>query len=157
MSPALGVDPAALGLTVPFSPVPELSQVMSTMLPVRDGADHARLKALTAATFSARGVAALRAASDRVIAELLAEPLRTGAFDLVVDLAVPLPVRLSCALLGLPAADEAQVIGWATEFARNLSRFDLSAADLSRFAGDVGDMLCFRRPGLRGAPPSARQ
>ena len=68
-----------------------------------DGADHARLRRLVTAAFTARRIDQLRdriqATSDTLIDALSA----SAAVDLVADYAAPLPVAVICDLLGVPA------------------------------------------------------
>ena len=67
-----------------------------------DGADHARLRRLVTAAFTARRVDALReriqATGDSLIDALPAD----GKADLVAAYAAPLPVAVICDLLGVP-------------------------------------------------------
>ncbi|RLV49484.1 cytochrome P450 [Nocardioides mangrovicus] len=65
--------------------------------------DHGRLRRLAAPAFGARQVAGYRPRIERVVAELLD---RAGSrFDLVDDLAAPLPIAVITELLGIPDAD----------------------------------------------------
>ncbi|MEU3464248.1 cytochrome P450 [Streptomyces sp. NPDC006733] len=118
MHPGTAVDPAAIGLDRPGSSA--LAQVLARTLPMRDGADHTRLKRLATAAFSARRLAEIRARIETTTEELLAPLLAAGSFDLVADLAVPLPVAVSCAILDVPPQERERVTGWAGLVARSL-------------------------------------
>ena len=73
---------------------------------------HGRLRNLVSRAFTARRVDALRP-RVRALAEALLEPLLdAGAVDYEVELADPLPIRVTCALLGVPADAHAEVAGW---------------------------------------------
>lgn len=75
----------------------------------QDGTDHARLRRLMGHAFSPSLVRQLRSRVTRLVDELLA-PLKDGApFDVVDDLAFPLPSQVICELLGLPIADRLEV------------------------------------------------
>ena len=80
---------------------------------------HTRLRRLVNAAFRPTVVQALRARVEAMTAELLAAvPANDGAtFDLMPALAQPLPVRVICDLLGLPAEDFAQTKQWADALA----------------------------------------
>jgi cytochrome P450 len=100
------------------------ADVVSKMLPMRAGADHARLRRLATAAFSARTVAAVRPGLAATITDLLAPHLAAGHFDVVADLARPLPAAVSCALLGIPAEDRVRVSHWAQQFVAGMSQAD---------------------------------
>jgi len=80
---------------------------------------HTRLRRLVNAAFRPAVVQALRARVEVITAELLAAlPSADGAtFDLMTTLAQPLPVRVICDVLGLPAEDFAQTKQWADALA----------------------------------------
>jgi cytochrome P450 len=72
--------------------------------------DHTRLRRLVSAAFTARRVAALRPAVERITADLLDRMAdgADGAADVVDTVAFPLPVTVIGELLGIPAADRPQ-------------------------------------------------
>ncbi|MDJ1134000.1 cytochrome P450 [Streptomyces iconiensis] len=71
-----------------------------------DGAEHARLRRLVNKAFTARRIEAMRADVQRLVDGLLDGMEAAGPpVDLVEALAVPLPVRVICALMGIPADD----------------------------------------------------
>jgi len=86
--------------------VPELAaEVLSSILLFMDAPDHTRLRGLIGKAFTPAAVERLR---PRVVAltEALLAPLRTrGSFDVIADVAHPLPVTVICELLGVPASD----------------------------------------------------
>ncbi|MFD9129459.1 cytochrome P450 [Kitasatospora sp. NPDC059571] len=118
MHPGTAVDPTAVGL--PRAGATALSRIVDRMLPMRDGADHTRLKRLATTAFGARRLEQMRprieAAADRLLAPLLA----AGTFDVVADLAVPLPVAVSCAILDIPDTEQDRVTGWARLVSQSL-------------------------------------
>lgn len=80
-----------------------------TML-TTDPPDHTRLRRIVSAAFVPRAVANMRGAITTCVDELLDAALARGsAFDVVRDLAYPLPTIIIAALLGLPPADWARV------------------------------------------------
>ena len=80
---------------------------------------HTRLRRLVHAAFKPAAVQALRARVAAITNELLAAlPSEADApFDLMPTLAQPLPVRVICDVLGLPAEDFAQTKQWADALA----------------------------------------
>jgi cytochrome P450 len=86
-----------------------------------DPPDHTRLRGLVARAFTPRRVEDLRAATRAITAELLdAMAAHRGPIDLVEAFAYPLPVRVICALLGVPPADEAVFTHWSRGIARSV-------------------------------------
>jgi cytochrome P450 len=79
-----------------------------------DPPGHTRLRRLVASTFTARRVEALRprvaALVDELIGTLIARPQPT---DLMTGFSLPLPVRVICELLGVPAGDMEKFRGWS--------------------------------------------
>jgi cytochrome P450 len=83
-----------------------------------DAPQHTRLRTLMAEAFSPRLVRRL----DRYVAEqvdrLLAGAAERGRFDVVKELAFPLPVMVVCELIGIPAVDRDLVRPHAIELAK---------------------------------------
>jgi cytochrome P450 len=121
-SPYAVTDFASAGIT--YGWLIKNADVVSKMLPMRAGADHARLRRLATAAFSARTIAAVRQELEATVTDLLRPHLAAGHFDVVADLARPLPVAVSCALLGIPAEDRARVSHWAQQFVAGMSQAD---------------------------------
>ncbi|BCJ41144.1 cytochrome P450 [Actinoplanes ianthinogenes] len=84
---------------------PLIGWVLMDNMTTADGADHARLRKLTAAAFTMRRSEAMRPQIEQITTELLAD-LGTAAPGEVVDLkgryAYPLPTRVICDLFGVP-------------------------------------------------------
>ncbi len=76
-----------------------------TML-TTDPPDHTRLRRIVAAAFMPRVIAQMRGTITTCVDDLLDRATERGAtFDIVRDLAYPLPTIIIAALLGLPVAD----------------------------------------------------
>jgi unspecific monooxygenase len=86
-----------------------------------DAPDHTRLRGLVARAFTPRRIEDLRAATEGITNELIgAMAERRGTVDLIEALAYPLPVRVICTLLGVPARDEAIFTDWSRGIARSV-------------------------------------
>ena len=88
--------------------LPEVAgELFSKVLLFMDAPDHTRLRGLISKAFTPRSVERLRPRMGELTEELLA-PLRAeGRFDVIDDVAFPLPVTVICELLGIPAEDRA--------------------------------------------------
>jgi cytochrome P450 len=116
-----------------------------------DGKDHARIRGLVNRAFTPRRVAALRPRIEAIVDELLGAASQRGEFELVRDLAHPLPVIVIAELLGVPAADRERFRGWSNGVVqiidplsaeRGLARAREAAAELATY---FRDMLALRR------------
>ena len=103
----------------PFVADSTLERTCERWMLFNDPPAHTRLRRLVNAAFRPAVVQALRTRVAAITAELLAAlPSEDGAsFDLMPTLAQPLPVRVICDVLGLPAADFAQTKQWADALA----------------------------------------
>jgi cytochrome P450 len=85
-----------------------------------DPPKHTRLRRLVNGAFKPPAIEALRERIGRISDELLQALPAPGSdepFDLMTGLAQPLPVRVICDVLGLPAADFAQTKAWSDTLA----------------------------------------
>src|SRR6185312_7919726 len=86
-----------------------------------DPPEHTQLHGLVARAFTPRRIEGLRATTEAIAAELIDDMARTsGPVDLIQGFAYPLPVRVICALLGVPAEDEAIFTAWSRGIARSV-------------------------------------
>ena len=109
-----GEDLAAL------HPVARALRVFARVMLFRDPPDHTRLRGLASKAFTPRMVEALRPRIAEIVDELLA-PLEPGAsFDVVAELAEPLPILVIAELLGLPASDRKDLKRWSDDLAAML-------------------------------------
>src|SRR6185437_11703496 len=79
-----------------------------------DPPEHARLRRLVAAAFTMRRVETLRPRVQQITNELLDAMAGRDRIDLINALAFPLPIRVICELLGVPAADQDSFRAWST-------------------------------------------
>jgi cytochrome P450 len=88
-----------------WNPGPAAASMFLSMLQTNPP-EHARMRRLAAGAFTARRVAALRDTVTRQATDM-AEYLAAlgGTVDFMAEYASPLPIRVICALLGLPVGD----------------------------------------------------
>ncbi|GAB3684728.1 cytochrome P450 [Actinocorallia lasiicapitis] len=85
-----------------------------TALINQDGADHTRFRRILQGAFTPRAVAKWRPRTAEIADELI-DGL-DSSFDLVSEFAVPLPARVICAVLGVPADRFEEFRGWTEMF-----------------------------------------
>jgi len=80
--------------------------------------EHGRLRGLVSRAFTPRRTEALRP-RVRALALAAIEPmLDAGVIDYEAQVADPLPIRVTCELLGIPASEQERVAGWTSEIGR---------------------------------------
>jgi cytochrome P450 PksS len=79
----------------------------------RDGADHARLRALVQKAFSPRLVEQMRPRVQGLADGLLDAAQRRGRLDLIRDYAQPIPTTIIAEMLGVPVADRHRFQRWS--------------------------------------------
>jgi cytochrome P450 len=84
------------------------STVAQRAIAAGDQPRHTRLRKLVSKAFSPRVVKALEPDITVLVNGLLDRIARQGRFDVIADLAYPLPVAVICRLLGVPMEDEPQ-------------------------------------------------
>lgn len=94
-----------------------------------DPPDHTRLRGLVSKAFVPKVVKALQPDITAIVQSLLDTASEKDTFDVIADLAYPLPVAVICRLLGVPLADE-------PEFSRASA---LSAQSLDPFMTFTGE------------------
>lgn len=97
-----------------------------------DPPDHTRLRKLTQKAFAPKVIKALEADIALLVDGLLDKVEEAGHFDVIADLAYPLPVAVICRLLGVPLEDEPEFSRASALLARSLDPF-------ITFTGEVPD------------------
>ncbi len=88
-----------------------------------DAPDHTRLRKLAQKAFAPKVVKALEPEIVTLVGGLLDSVETDAAFDVIADLAYPLPVAVICRLLGVPLADEPQFSRASALLAQGLDPF----------------------------------
>ncbi|WP_018333070.1 cytochrome P450 [Actinomycetospora chiangmaiensis] len=98
----------------PFAPEegPSLLEPIDLSLLGLDAPDHTRLRRLAAPTFAPRRLERYREIAETVTADLLDRAAARGRFDLVRDLAAPLPITVIARLLAIPEVDADRFAAW---------------------------------------------
>ncbi len=101
----------------PFIKDSTLERTTERWMLLNDPPTHTRLRRLVNGAFRPPVVAALRERIGNITDALLSALPAQGEFDLMSTLAQPLPVRVICDVLGLPADDFAQTKQWSDALA----------------------------------------
>jgi cytochrome P450 len=84
----------------------------------REPPDHSRLRTLVSKAFTPRTVERLRPRVQAVMDGLIDRVVGVGEFDLLKELAEPLPVTVIAEMLGIPEADRHQLRPWSADICR---------------------------------------
>jgi cytochrome P450 len=118
----VAVERMPQGLRTPVAEDDPIAAAMIEMRPFlfRDPPDHTRLRGLVSKAFTPKVVESLRARTQEVVDELLDAAWDADRVDLLEAFAYPLPVRVICDLLGVPADDQDRFKDWSDALARGL-------------------------------------
>ncbi|WP_410870172.1 cytochrome P450 [Nocardia sp. A7] len=97
-----------------------------------DNPYHARLRGLVNRAFTAQTVAALRPLVAGVVGDLVRAADPAAGFDVIADVAAPLPVRVLCEWMALPPALHDRVGPWTHAIWGLLDPGMMTAADFDR-------------------------
>lgn len=125
------------------------AQGLRSML-VMDPPDHTRVRKLVNKAFTPKRIAAMRGHIDQLVTELLDAAEAGGRFDLIHDLAEPLPAIVIAELLGVPAEDHRQFREWssgliASVSARTGAQRSLATTAAQNLFGYLADTIARRR------------
>ena len=126
--------------------IPETAgEFLSKVLLFMDGADHSRLRGLISKAFTPRSVDRLRLRIADLTDELLAPRRDGGRFDVINDVAFPLPVTVICELLGVPAEDR-ELFRQHTRDLAVILDWDVTPEQFGRAAGAVLQFAAYLVP-----------
>jgi methyl-branched lipid omega-hydroxylase len=105
-----GIFSSADGSMLPDLPPGPPFSYLRSMIDM-DDPGHARMRRLAATAFTPRTVRQISARVEAACQEIIDDVIERGECDFAAEVALPLPSRLICDLLGVPRADQAWVIG----------------------------------------------
>jgi len=122
---------SAFGIRTPLVAADGVREILAAGYPEvpvllnEDPPAHSRTRALVATAFSPRRTRELAPRIQRLTDALIDGFAADGEADLVGQFALPLPLRVICELIGIPAADAGQVRTW-TEELKTLTSFEVT-------------------------------
>ncbi|MDT7743782.1 MAG: hypothetical protein QOE59_2860 [Actinomycetota bacterium] len=108
-----------------------------------DPPDHTRLRRLAAPTFTPKRLESYRAVAEEITGKLLDDAAARGRFDLVRDLAAPLPITVIARLLAIPSVDADRFARWGRALATALDgvRSVAHAHELARTTAEARELF----------------
>ena len=110
-----------------------------------DPPDHTRLRALAAKAFTPRMVEMMRFSIQRIVDDLLDAVEPAGSFNVISELAFPLPAIVIAQMLGVPPEDRLQFAHWTAALGALLDGALLSAMGLPEALVRVSALLDYFR------------
>jgi cytochrome P450 len=77
--------------------------------------DHTRVRKLVSKAFTPKMVEGLKPTVEAIVLRLVEQVRGTGEFDLIANVAEPLPVEIIAEMLGVPEADRHHLRPWSAE------------------------------------------
>jgi cytochrome P450 len=110
-----------------------------------DPPDHTRLRRLVAAAFTMRRIEKLRPRIQEITDELLDAMAGQDRIDLINALAFPLPIRVICELLGVPAADQHSFRAWSNILVAGIHARDELPGAFASMLGYIRELIDSKR------------
>ncbi len=114
-----------------------------------DAPDHTALRAVCTVGFTPARVSALQFHITEIVSQRLQAGLRRGCWEVIADLAEPLPSIISAEILGLPVSDHRQLKSWSAKFAEILGNFQHNPDCLSEMLRNLDEMCTYFRDAIR--------
>jgi unspecific monooxygenase len=108
-----------------------------------EGTDHARVRRLVSKAFTAGYIEGLRPRVEAIVAGLVHPLVGAGVFDLLPEVAEPLPVTVIAEMLGVPLSDRHLLRPWSADICK---MYELNPSvemqrDAVRASQEFGDYL----------------
>ncbi|MEA2594347.1 MAG: hypothetical protein QOF01_816 [Thermomicrobiales bacterium] len=114
--------------------------IRQDMLLYTDPPQHTRLRKLVRPFFSASAIEALRPRIEQIVNTQIDAIRPSDQFDLIVDLAGPLPALVIAEIIGFPAADRDRLVAWSSAFS---GFFGIGQADPTKLEAAVSSYFDF--------------
>lgn len=127
---------AAMGLEA-MGPI---AKVLVKQMLFMDAPAHTRIRSLAAHAFTPARVQALREQVQQIMDSLIDSLEGRREFDLIEEIANPLPAIVTAQMLGVPTADHRQLKAWSADFAEMLGNFQHNPNRIGQMLKTVEDV-----------------
>jgi pimeloyl-[acyl-carrier protein] synthase len=100
-----------------------VARMMVKQMLFMDAPSHTRIRSLAAHAFTPARVSVLREQIETVVDSLIDGLRGRSEFDVIAEIANPLPAIVTARMLGVPASDHRQLKAWSADFAEMLGNF----------------------------------
>ena len=131
-----------------LSSLEPIAAVMTRQMLFMDPPAHTRLRALASQAFTTARVVRLEGMIRDLLGTLLDRVPEDGSFDIISDLAEPLPAIVTAALLGVDAADHRKLKLWSSAFAEVLGNFQHNPERSVQMLTNLHEMISYFREAI---------
>lgn len=124
----------------------ELSPIAALMVKQMlflDPPDHRRVRKLASAAFTARRVARMHEHIEEIADEIIGNLADRDEFEVMEDLANPLPAIVTAEMLGVPTSDHQLLKRWSQDFAEMLGNFQHNPGRTEQMLASVEEMVTY--------------
>lgn len=126
-----------------------IAKVMVKQMLFLDPPAHTRIRRLASYAFTPHRVEVLRSHIREIVRDLIDAVIDKGSFDVIADLAEPLPYTVTAEMLGVPVEDAPQLKAWSQDFAEMLGNFQHNPEHAPRVRRSVEDMTKYFQSAIR--------
>jgi hypothetical protein len=126
-----------------------IAAVMVEQMLFLDPPKHGRVRRLASVAFTPRRVAVLREHIGSIAKTLVNELIGRGRFDVMAELANPLPAIVTAEMLGVPTSDHHLLKGWSQDFAEMLGNFQHNPGRVKQTLKSVEEMTAYFHAAVR--------
>jgi len=117
------------------------ARMWRSSISMMDPPEHTRVRRKLAAAFTRKRADELRPLVAGIVASVFDAIRGHAAIDVVRDMAVPIPMRVICAVLGVPESDWPMLESWTPDFLRIFQPDAIDAATLPGVDRASGDFI----------------
>jgi len=126
-----------------------IAQVMVKQMLFLDPPAHTRIRTLASYAFTPQRVEVIRSHIRGILKKLIDAVEHKGSFDLIAELAEPLPCTVTAEMLGVPISDAPQLKAWSEDFAEMLGNFQHNPDRVPRVLHSVEQMTRYFKSAIR--------
>lgn len=114
-------------------------EVNRNLLLFKDPPEHTKYRKILQTAFVPRSVGALEDRVRAIVTDVIDAVVERGSCDFVADVAVPIPLRVLCELMGVPAQDLPRLADWTARI--ELAQLSPEPAQAAPVLGEMSSYL----------------
>lgn len=122
-----------------------IAKVLVKQMLFMDAPAHTRIRSLAAHAFTPARVVALREQVQQIMDGLIDGLEGRQEFDVIEEIANPLPAIVTAQMLGVPISDHRQLKAWSADFAEMLGNFQHNPNRVGQMLKTVEDVTAYFR------------
>jgi cytochrome P450 len=119
------------------------ARMWRSSISMMDPPEHTRVRRKLAAAFTRKRADALRPMITGIVASVFDALRGRDSIDFVREVALPIPMRVICGVLGVPESDWPMLESWTPDFLRIFQPDAIDAATLTRVDAASGNFIAY--------------